>query len=131
MHAAIPTQKQIELIQSSFALVEPIAEQAAGLFYLRLFELDPGLKALFPSDMSEQGLKLMRAIGLLVRSLNDLDAVRPVLVSLGQRHSGYGVETHHYGTVGEALIKSVVRSAGTQITGRLVRGVLGSLFKGR
>lgn len=34
-------------------------------------------------------------------------------------------------TVGEALIKSVVRSAGTQITGRLVRGVLGSLFKGR
>ncbi|MEL7462772.1 MAG: helicase HerA-like domain-containing protein [Pseudomonadota bacterium] len=34
-------------------------------------------------------------------------------------------------SVGEALVKSVVRTAGTQITRRLVRGVLGGLFRGR
>lgn len=34
-------------------------------------------------------------------------------------------------SVGEALVKSVVRTAGKQITRRLVRGVLGSLFRGR
>lgn len=34
-------------------------------------------------------------------------------------------------SVGEALVKSVVRTAGTQITRSLVRGVLGGLFRGR
>lgn len=34
-------------------------------------------------------------------------------------------------SVGEALVKSVVRTAGTQITRQLVRGVLGGLFRGR
>ena len=32
-----------QLVQMSFAKVEPIAEAAAGLFYDKLFELDPGL----------------------------------------------------------------------------------------
>lgn len=34
-------------------------------------------------------------------------------------------------SVGEALVKQVVRTAGSQITRSLVRGVLGSLFRGR
>ncbi|MEO0363808.1 MAG: helicase HerA-like domain-containing protein, partial [Pseudomonadota bacterium] len=33
--------------------------------------------------------------------------------------------------IGEALVKQVVRTAGSQITRRLVRGVLGGLFRGR
>lgn len=34
-------------------------------------------------------------------------------------------------SVGEALVKQVVRTAGSQITRQLVRGVLGGLFRGR
>ena len=118
MHASIPTQRQIELIQESFSLVEPIAEQAAALFYVRLFELDPSLKSLFPRDLSDQGRKLMRAIGLLVRSLNDLDTVRPVLQTLGERHAGYGVQESHYGTVGQALIWTLNKGLGDNFDGQ-------------
>ena len=50
---------QIELVQTTFAQVEPIAVVAADLFYTRLFELDPTLKPLFRGDMAEQGKKLM------------------------------------------------------------------------
>ncbi|RYF62188.1 MAG: hemin receptor, partial [Comamonadaceae bacterium] len=38
------TPHQIELVQSSFAKVVPIADQAAALFYARLFELAPDVR---------------------------------------------------------------------------------------
>jgi hypothetical protein len=56
------TTLQIELVQSSFESVKPIAEVAADLFYARLFELDPSLRAMFRTDRAEQGRKLMLAI---------------------------------------------------------------------
>ena len=42
---------QIELVQSSFAKVEPIAGVAADLFYNRLFELDPSLRPMFKGNL--------------------------------------------------------------------------------
>ncbi len=53
------TPEQVDLVQSSFAKVAPIADAAAGLFYNRLFEIAPQTKLLFHSDMAEQGRKLM------------------------------------------------------------------------
>ena len=56
------TPQQIDLVQSSFAKVAPIADAAAALFYGRLFELAPGVKPLFRGDMTEQGRKLMMTL---------------------------------------------------------------------
>ncbi len=79
------SQAQKRLVQTTFAKVEPIAEAAAELFYDKLFELDPGLKALF-------------------KGLDDLEKLVPVVQDLGRRHAGYGVQGAHYGTVAEALL---------------------------
>ncbi len=49
------TPNQISLVQKSWQKVLPIAPQAAEIFYTTLFEMDPSLKALFPSDITEQG----------------------------------------------------------------------------
>ena len=54
------TPKQIESIQSSWEQVKPIADQAAKLFYGRLFELDPSVKPLFKGDIESQGKKLIK-----------------------------------------------------------------------
>jgi len=35
------TSRQVSLIQGSFAKAEPIAAQAAAIFYDKLFEYDP------------------------------------------------------------------------------------------
>ena len=48
------TPEQIALIQQSFAKVAPISEQAAVLFYDRLFKVAPSVRAMFPEDMTEQ-----------------------------------------------------------------------------
>jgi hemoglobin-like flavoprotein len=98
------SQAQKELVQATFAKIEPIAEAAAELFYNKLFELDPALKPLFKGSMKEQGKKLMATLKLAVKGLDDLDKLVPVVQDLGRRHKDYGVEPAHYATVAEALL---------------------------
>ena len=87
------TPQQVALVQASFAKVVPIADQAAALFYGRLFETAPETRALFHGDMGAQGQKLMGAITTVVTNLDNLGAVVPVAQELAQRHVGYGVRT--------------------------------------
>ena len=108
--------RQIELVQSTWKLVEPIAEQAATLFYNKLFELDPNLKPLFHTEMGEQGKKLMQMMATAVKGLDNLDAIIPAVQQLGKRHVGYGVETHHYDTVAIALLWTLEQGLGEAFT---------------
>ena len=110
------TPKQIEIVQSSFSKVAAIAETAAGLFYARLFELDPDLKALFKGDMKRQGMMLMSMIGTAVRGLSNTEALIPMVKNLGRRHVGYGVKDSHYATVGQALIETLEKGLGEHFT---------------
>lgn len=108
--------EQIRLVQESFEKVVPIADAAAGLFYARLFDLDPELEPLFKGDMVEQGRKLMQMIGVAVRSLDRLEQVLPAVRALGARHAGYGVRERDYDTVGGALLWTLKRGLGDDFT---------------
>ena len=98
------TPKQVALVQVSWEKVQPVAEQAAELFYSHLFSLDPSLQALFKGDMKAQGRKLMNMIGFAVKGLTRLDAIVPGVQALGRRHAGYGVRDEHYAMVASALL---------------------------
>jgi hemoglobin-like flavoprotein len=106
------TLRQKELVQTSWAKVVPIADTAAGLFYGRLFELDPSLRPLFSSDIKEQGKKLMMMITVAVKGLDNLAALVPAVQALGKRHVGYGVKDEHYATVGSALLWTLEKGLG-------------------
>lgn len=108
--------EQRKLVQESFAKVAPIADQAAALFYHRLFELDPSLKGLFIGDMQEQGRKLMAMIGVAVNGLDNLDHLVPAVQDLGRRHAGYGVEDSHYDMVATALLWTLRQGLGDAFT---------------
>lgn len=110
------TPNQVQLVQSSFALVAPIAPQAAVLFYANLFEADPSLRQLFKGDMAAQGERLMQMIGAAVGLLNQPERLMPVLRGLGARHQGYGVRSSHYDTVGGALLKTLGQGLGDAFT---------------
>jgi SAM-dependent methyltransferase len=56
------TLTQVELVQSTFAIIAPIADDAAALFYRRLFEIDPSLQLMFKDDMADQRRKLMHML---------------------------------------------------------------------
>jgi hemoglobin-like flavoprotein len=107
---------QIELVQSSFARVEPIADTAAALFYTRLFELDPSLRLMFKGNMAEQGKKLMTTLKVVVNGLTRLEALVPAVQALGRRHARYGVTDEHYDTVAEALLWTLQQGLGEYFT---------------
>jgi len=99
-------------VRRSFALVAPIADTAAALFYERLFELAPALRPLFISDLRSQGTRLMQMIAAAVRLLDRPDALLPVLAQLGTRHAGYGVQPGDYRVVGVALLDTLEKGLG-------------------
>jgi hemoglobin-like flavoprotein len=120
------TPQQIEVVQASFAKVLPIAETAAGLFYARLFELDPQLKHLFKGDMKRQGMMLMSMIATAVRGLSNTEALLPMVKNLGRRHVGYGVQDSHYATVGQALIETLEKGLGKDFDAQTREAWLGA-----
>ena len=111
------TYEQKTLVKESWALVTPIADTAAELFYGKLFELDPSVKPMFAdSDMKEQGRKLMTMIGVAVKGLDTLGELVPAVAALGKRHVDYGVKAEHYDTVGAALLDTLEKGLGEAYT---------------
>ena len=110
------TSEQISLVQDSWNQVVPIADQAAELFYGKLFELNPSLKLMFKADMTEQGKKLMRMISIAVDNLDKLDEIVPTVQDLGVKHREYGVKNSDYDTVGAALLWTLGQGLGDAFT---------------
>jgi hemoglobin-like flavoprotein len=111
------TPEQKQLVRSTWALVRPIQEDAARLFYGRLFEADPSTRHLFAhSDMGRQGRMLMQTINIAVSSLDRLEKILPAIEDLGRRHAGYGVTEAHYASVGEALLWTLGQGLGEAFT---------------
>ncbi|KJC46813.1 hemin receptor [Bradyrhizobium sp. LTSP885] len=106
------TPDQVTLVQESFSKVAPISEQAAIIFYDRLFEVAPGVKAMFPSDMTEQRKKLMATLAVVVGGLSNLPSVLPAASALAKRHVGYGAKPEHYPVVGGALLWTLEKGLG-------------------
>jgi len=103
---------QINLVQESFAKVAPISEQAATLFYDRLFEVAPAVKVMFPADMTEQRKKLMATLAVVVNGLSNLESVLPAASALAKRHVSYGARPEHYPVVGGALLWTLEKGLG-------------------
>jgi hemoglobin-like flavoprotein len=106
------TPDQVQLVQQSFAKVAPISEAAAVLFYDRLFEIAPQVKAMFPSDMTGQRKKLMATLAVVVGGLGNLEAILPAASALATRHVSYGAKAEHYPVVGAALLWTLEKGLG-------------------
>jgi hemoglobin-like flavoprotein len=106
------TPDQRRLVKQTYEPVREMAGPLALLFYGRLFELDPPARRLFHNDLALQGRKLMDTLDLLVASLDDFEAVRGRLSSLGERHRGYGVRSDQYATLVTAFLWALGQALG-------------------
>ena len=106
------TPEQVQLVQQSFAKVGPISEQASAIFYDRLFEVAPSVRAMFPDDMKEQRKKLMATLAVVVNGLTRIEAVLPAASALAKRHVAYGAKPEHYPIVGGALLWTLQKGLG-------------------
>jgi hemoglobin-like flavoprotein len=107
---------QVKLVQESFAKVARISEKAAVIFYDRLFEVAPAVRAMFPDDMTEQRKKLMTMLDAVVNGLSNLESILPVASALAKRHAGYGAKPEHYPVVGSTLLWTLEKGLGAAWT---------------
>ena len=107
-----PGTLRIDLLESSFALLAPRAEELVERFYTRLFTVAPEARAMFPDDMAGQRRALLGALGMIVSSLRAPEKLGGYLDGLGRRHVNYGAVEAHYDLVGGVLLETMAEMAG-------------------
>lgn len=96
--------RSIILVQRSFRDIVPISHEIGTIFYARLFQKSPELRALFTTDIDTQADKLLQMLAMIVNGLHRLDSFGAAVRESGRRHQDYGVLAKHYELVGETLL---------------------------
>lgn len=110
----------VELLESSFALLAPHGEELVKRFYTKLFKSFPALKPMFAGTTQKaQQKKLLGALVLVVNNLRKPDVLEQALLDLGRRHQGYGVRPEHYEIVSDTLIDVMQELAGEAWTNEI------------
>src|SRR3954447_9629921 len=91
-------------IRQSHRLLASRMSKMTQIFYQRLFALNPEVRALFKTDMTQQGGHLAAALALIVTNLPLLDALESPLRELGALHARAGVRPEHYPIAKEAML---------------------------
>lgn len=106
------TPIQTTLLTRQFAAIAPQADAFAADFYDTLFVLAPGVRGLFPADLTAQRQKLIAALATVIRSIDRLDTIALAISALGCRHANYGTEESHFAVVGAAILATLERYLG-------------------
>ncbi len=108
-----PLGLNVPVLEKSFNLIAPQANELVSRFYDVLFERYPEVKPMFANTVPEkQQQKLLSALKLVMANLNNVDALAKALTALGERHEKYGVVEAHYGAVASTLIDVMKEFAG-------------------
>ena len=99
--------EEVRLVREGWRSIVPIRDTFAELFFGKVFELDPSLRALFRNDLKEQGRNFVAMMSIALRHLDHPEKVLHALRELGQRHVRYGVREQHYEVVATALMLSL------------------------
>lgn len=108
--------RDVQLVQTTFEMVVPIADTVATMFYDRFFILEPEARPLFNVDMATQRQKLMDTLALAVRGLDDPDSIYQILRDLGQRHVDYRVKAEQYPKMNASIVWALQESLGSNFT---------------
>ena len=102
----------INSLETSFDAIADRGDEVVEDFYNRIFIVAPGLRGLFPDDMTHHRKAVLATLVLVRNSLRNLERIVPTLRALGARHVGYGAEPEHYPVFGQALIEAMAHVAG-------------------
>ena len=98
-------------LEKSFNLLAPRAEELADSFYGTLFSENPGLRPLFPANMTDQKRKLVGALAMAVNNLRAPEQATEPLIELGRRQTCARAPAEHHAIVRDTLIE-VMREMG-------------------
>jgi hemoglobin-like flavoprotein len=107
----------IHTLRWSFRRLSPSADALTHRFYEVLFARFPAVRPLFEGvTLEDQQRKLVRALALVVRHLEEPNFLQAYLEGLGAIHAAYGVQPADYEAVRECLIAALAETAGASWT---------------
>ena len=108
---------KVELLEQSFEVIKPQAEEFVKSFYENLFTFHPEAAPFFAhTDMKEQKKRLLGYLVLIVVNLRKPEELDRALRGLGARHVKYGALPEHYPLVGSAFLTTFEQYLGPQWT---------------
>jgi hemoglobin-like flavoprotein len=111
--------REIELIRESHARLLPEAQRVSEEFYKDLFSREPEIKGLFREDLSEQGMRFMSAIHVIVDNLHDMEAMDAQIERLAAGHAALHIKPLWYRHMQEALIDTFAAALGERFTNEI------------
>ena len=92
------------LVRANYAAAVREPGALARQFYAELFSRSPGLRPLFPVDLTSLQGHFEAALALVVRNLDEMQALQASLRDLGAQHVHWGARPEDYVTAREALV---------------------------
>lgn len=118
--ANVPVDKAVaQRLRASYELLLTDGSRVTAIFYSKLFERYPGVRALFPTDMRAQEKRLMESLRAVVQSVESPDGLQKELHAMGARHVKYGTKSEHYPLVCDLLLECMGDAAGNAWTPQL------------
>ena len=111
------TDEQIKLVKKTWRMFRNIDPSVVGdTFYSKLFNDNPALRKMFPTNMETQYRKLMEMLTVIISRLDKIDEVSQDIRDMARRHVNYGVRPGHYRLVGQALMWTLEQGLGRDWT---------------
>jgi hemoglobin-like flavoprotein len=106
------TSESIARVQASHGQVTQDARALSSRFYAELFAAAPGLRHLFPQDLTSLQGHFEAALALVIRNLDEVAALEPSLRDLGAQHVAWGARPADYVVARNALVAAIRSRAG-------------------
>ncbi|MEK4876098.1 NO-inducible flavohemoprotein [Bacillus sp. FSL W8-0102] len=111
--------KTIEIVQSTAPVLKKHSKEIGKRFYQILFSKAPDLYNIFNQTNQKRGIQ-QEALGYAVYAagehITNLDAIKPVITRVTEKHRAIGIKPEQYPLVGEALMQGVKEVLGDAVT---------------
>ncbi|SDX24433.1 nitric oxide dioxygenase [Marininema mesophilum] len=116
-------EKTISIVQSTAPVLKEHSKEIGERFYKLLFEKAPDLYNIFNQTNQKRGLQ-QEALGYAVYAagehITNLDAIKPVIERIAQKHRAIGIKAEQYPVVGETLLQAVKDVLGDTATDEII-----------
>ncbi|WP_409303896.1 NO-inducible flavohemoprotein [Peribacillus sp. SCS-155] len=116
-------EKTIQIVQSTAPVLKEHSKEIGKRFYKLLFEKAPDLLNIFNQTNQKRGLQ-QEALGYAVYAageyITNLEAIKPVIERISQKHRAIGIKPEQYPIVGETLLQAVKDVLGDAATDEII-----------
>ena len=117
------TPENIQIVKESAAVLGENAEALTRLFYQRMFEGDPQVKAYFNEANQHKGEQQQALAGAVVAyatNIEDPSVLGSAVELIAHKHVSLGIQPDHYPIVGKHLLGAIKELLGDLATDKLI-----------